>query len=92
MAVAAAAVVLLVNVTATFFASTPTLSPYLRGLPGNVHTVLLALIWLSFAQALVAIFAIASVSRWSADDLSGDAWRCSSPSRCRGGRCSGRAR
>ncbi len=71
MAVTAAAVVLLVNITATFFASTPTLSPYLRGLPGDVHTVLLALIWLSFAQALVAVFAITAVSRWSADDSSG---------------------
>jgi ABC-2 type transport system permease protein len=71
MSVTAASVVLLVNITATFFASTPTLSPYLRGLPGNVHTVLLALIWLSFAQALVAIFAITYVSRWSSDDSSG---------------------
>jgi ABC-2 type transport system permease protein len=71
MAVAAAAVVLLVNVTATFFASTPSLAPYLRGLPGGVHTVLLALIWLSFAQALVAIFAIGSVSRWASEDSSG---------------------
>ena len=71
MAVTAASVVLLVNITATFFASTPTLSPYLRGLPGDVDTVLLALIWLSFAQALVAIFAITSVSRWSSDDASG---------------------
>ncbi len=71
MAVTAAAVVLLVNITATFFASTPTLGPYLRGLPGDVHTVLLALIWLSFAQALVAVYAITSVSRWSADDSSG---------------------
>jgi putative exporter of polyketide antibiotics len=71
MAVTAAVVVLLVNVTATFFASTPSLSPYLRGLPGAVNTVLLALIWLSFAQALVAIFAITSVSRWSSDDSSG---------------------
>jgi ABC-type transport system involved in multi-copper enzyme maturation permease subunit len=71
MAVTAAAVVLLVNITATFFASTPTLGPYLRGLPGDVHTVLLALIWLSFAQALVAIYAITSVSRWSAEDSSG---------------------
>ena len=71
MAVTAAAVVLLVNVTATFFATTPSLSLYLRGLPGDVHTVLLALIWLSFAQALVAIFAITCVSRWSGDDASG---------------------
>ena len=71
MSVTAASVVLLVNITAAFFASTPTLSPYLRGLPGNVHTVLLALIWLSFAQALAAIFAITYVSRWSADDSSG---------------------
>jgi ABC-2 type transport system permease protein len=71
MAVIAAAVVLLVNITATFFATTPTLSPYLRGLAGDVHTVLLGLIWLSFAQALVAIFAITSVSRWSSDDSSG---------------------
>ncbi|MFZ0129203.1 MAG: hypothetical protein WAL77_07255 [Candidatus Dormiibacterota bacterium] len=71
IAVAAAAVVLLVNVTATFFASTPSLAPYLRGLAGDVHTVLLALIWLSFAQALVAIFAIASVSRWASEDSSG---------------------
>jgi ABC-2 type transport system permease protein len=71
MAVTAAAVVLLVNVTATFFATTPSLSSYLRGLAGNVHTVLLALIWLSFAQALVAILSITTVSRWSADDSSG---------------------
>jgi putative exporter of polyketide antibiotics len=71
MAVTAASVVLLVNITATFFASTPTLSPYLRGLPGDVHTVLLALIWLSFAQALVAIYAITCVSRWSNEDSSG---------------------
>ena len=71
MAVAAPAVVLLVNVTATFFASTPSLSPYLRGLSGSVHTVLLALIWLSFAQALVAIFAITVVSRWSGEELVG---------------------
>lgn len=71
MAVTAAAVVLLVNITATFFASTPTLAPYLRGLQGDVHTVLLALIWLSFAQALVAIYAITSVSRWSVEDSSG---------------------
>lgn len=71
MAVVAASVVLLVNITATFFASTPSLSPYLRGLPGDVHTVLLALIWLSFAQALVAVFAITCVSRWSSDDSSG---------------------
>lgn len=71
LAVTAAAVVLLVNVTATFFATTPSLSPYLRGLAGNVHTVLLALIWLSFAQALLAILSITTVSRWSADDSSG---------------------
>jgi ABC-2 type transport system permease protein len=71
MGATAASVVLLVNITATFFASTPTLSPYLRGLPGPVHTVLLALIWLSFAQALLAIFAITSVARWAAEDASG---------------------
>jgi ABC-type transport system involved in multi-copper enzyme maturation permease subunit len=71
MGVLAAAVVLLVNTTATFFATTPSLSPYLRGLAGDVHTVLLALIWLSFAQALVAILSITTVSRWSADDSSG---------------------
>lgn len=71
MGVTAAAVVLLVNATATFFASTPSLRPYLRGLGGDVHTVLLALIWLSFAQALLAILSITTVSRWSSDDLSG---------------------
>ena len=71
MGAAAGAVVLLVNITATFFASTPSLAPYLRGLPGDVHTVLLALIWLSFAQALIAIFAITSVSRWAGEDSSG---------------------
>jgi ABC-2 type transport system permease protein len=71
MSVTAAAVVLLVNATATFFASTPSLSPYLRGLAGDVHTVLLALIWLSFAQALLAILSITTVSRWSSDDSSG---------------------
>jgi ABC-2 type transport system permease protein len=71
LAVVAASVVLLVNITATFFASTPSLSPYLRALPGDVHIVLLALIWSSFAQALVAILAISSVSRWAAEDSSG---------------------
>jgi hypothetical protein len=71
MGVTAAAVVLLVNATATFFATTPSLSTYLRGLAGNVHTVLLALIWLSFAQALLAILSITTVSRWSSDDSSG---------------------
>jgi ABC-2 type transport system permease protein len=71
MGVTAAAVVLLVNVTATFFATTPSLSTYLRGLAGDVHTVLLALIWLSFAQALLAILSITTVSRWSSDDSSG---------------------
>jgi putative exporter of polyketide antibiotics len=71
MAVGAAAVVLLVNATATFFATTPSLGGYLRGLAGNVHTVLLALIWLSIAQALVAILSITTVSRWSTDDSSG---------------------
>jgi ABC-2 type transport system permease protein len=69
--VTAAAVVLLVNATATFFASTPSLQPYLRGLGGDVHTVLLALIWLSFAEALLAILSITTVSRWASDDSSG---------------------
>ena len=49
----------------------PSLSAYLRGLSGDIHTVLLALIWLSFAQALLAILAITTVSRWSSDDSSG---------------------
>jgi ABC-2 type transport system permease protein len=71
MAVTAAAVILLVNTTATFFATTPSLSAYLRGLSGDIHTVLLALIYLSFAQALLAILAITTVSRWSSDDSSG---------------------
>ena len=71
MGVTAASVFLVVNTTVTFFASTPSFSPSLRGLPGDVHTVLLALIWLSFAQALLAIFAITSVARWAADDASG---------------------
>lgn len=71
MAVTAAAVILLVNTTATFFATTPSLSAYLRGLSGDIHTVLLALIYLSFAQALLAILAITTVSRWSSDNSSG---------------------
>ena len=71
MGATAASVVALVNITATFFASTPSLSPYLRGLPGDLQTVLLALIWLSFAQALLAIFAITTVARWASDDSSG---------------------
>jgi ABC-2 type transport system permease protein len=71
MGVTAAAVVLLVNASATFFATTPSLKGYLRGLAGDVHTVLLALIWLSFAQALLAILSITTVSRWSSDDSSG---------------------
>jgi ABC-2 type transport system permease protein len=71
LGIIAAAVVLLVNASATFFESTPSLAPYLRGLAGDVRTVLLALIWLSFAQALLAILSITTVSRWSSDDSSG---------------------
>ena len=68
--------------------STPSLSPYLRGLSGNMHTVLLALIWLSFAQALVAIFAITVVSRWSGEDSS----RCARDAARRANATLGRAR
>jgi len=71
VAAGAVAVVDIINLTAEFFAKTPTLAPYLRDLPGDVHTVLLALIWFSVAQGVLAILAITYVSRWAADDSSG---------------------
>jgi putative exporter of polyketide antibiotics len=70
-AAGAAAVVDIINLTATFFEKTPSLAPYLRDLPGDVHTVLLALIWFSIAQGVLAILSITSVSRWAGDDASG---------------------
>jgi ABC-2 type transport system permease protein len=71
VAAGAVAVVDIINLTADFFTKTPTLVPYLRNLPGDVHTVLLALIWFSIAQGVLAVLAIISVSRWAADDSSG---------------------
>jgi ABC-2 type transport system permease protein len=70
-AAGAAVVVDIINLTATFFEKTPSLAPYLRNLSGNIHTVLLALIWFSIAQGVLAILSITSVSRWAADDSSG---------------------
>jgi ABC-2 type transport system permease protein len=70
-AAGAAAVVDIINLTASFFAKTPSLAPFLRALPGDIHTVLLALIWFSIAPGVLAIFAITYVSRWSGDDGSG---------------------
>jgi ABC-2 type transport system permease protein len=71
VAAGALAVVDIISLTADFFTKTPTLAPYLRNLPGDIHTVLLALIWFSIAQGVLAILAITSVSRWAADDSSG---------------------
>jgi ABC-2 type transport system permease protein len=71
VALGALAVVDIINLTADFFTKTPTLAPYLRDLPGDIHTVLLALIWFSIAQGVLAILAITHVSRWAADDSSG---------------------
>jgi ABC-2 type transport system permease protein len=71
VAAGAAAVVDIIDLTAEFFAKTPSLAPYLRDLPGDVHTVLLALIWFSVAQGVLAILAITYASRWAADDSSG---------------------
>jgi ABC-2 type transport system permease protein len=71
VAAGALAVVDIINLTADFFTKTPTLAPYLRNLPGDIHTVLLALIWFSIAQGVLAILAITYVSRWAADDSSG---------------------
>jgi ABC-2 type transport system permease protein len=71
VAAGAAAVVDIIDLTANFFANTPSLAPYLRHLPGDVHVVLLALIWFSVAQGVLAILAITYVARWAADDSSG---------------------
>lgn len=70
-AAGAAVVVDIINLTATFFEKTPSLAPYLRNLSGEIHTVLLALIWFSIAQGVLAILSITSVSRWAGDDASG---------------------
>jgi ABC-2 type transport system permease protein len=70
-AAAAALVVDIINLTATFFEKTPSLAPYLRNLSGDIHTVLLALIWFSIAQGVLAILSITTVSRWAGDDASG---------------------
>jgi ABC-2 type transport system permease protein len=67
----AATVVDIINLTATFFAKTPSLAPYLRHLAGDIHTVLLALIWFSVVQGILAILSITYVSRWANDDASG---------------------
>ncbi len=71
VAAGAALVVDIINLTATFFEKTPSLAPYLRNLSGNIHTVLLALIWFSIVQGVLAILSITSVSRWATDDASG---------------------
>jgi ABC-2 type transport system permease protein len=71
VAAGAALVVDIINLTATFFEKTPSLAPYLRNLSGDLHTVLLALIWFSIVQGVLAILAITSVSRWASDDASG---------------------
>jgi ABC-2 type transport system permease protein len=71
VAAGAALVVDIINLTATFFEKTPSLAPYLRNLSGDVHTVLLALIWFSIVQGVLAILSITFVSRWAADDASG---------------------
>ncbi len=55
VAAGAALVVDIINLTATFFQKTPSLAPYLRDLSGNIHTVLLALIWFSIVQGVLAI-------------------------------------
>jgi putative exporter of polyketide antibiotics len=70
-AAGAAVVVDVINLTASFFEKTPSLAPYLRNLSGDIHTVLLALIWFSIAQGVLAILSITSVSRWAGDDASG---------------------
>jgi putative exporter of polyketide antibiotics len=70
-AAGAAATVDIINLTASFFAHTPSLAPFLRHLPGNIGIVLLALIWFSIAQGVLAILAITYVSRWAGDDSSG---------------------
>ena len=70
-AAGAAATVDIINLTATFFEKTPSLAPFLRNLPGNIHNLLLALIWFSIAQGVLAILAITYVSRWAGDDSSG---------------------
>lgn len=71
MALFAAFAVGLINVSATFFEKTPSLTAYLRGLPGDIHVVLLALIWFTIAEALIAVLAITHVARWTSEDDSG---------------------
>ncbi|MBV8445621.1 MAG: hypothetical protein JOZ92_06865 [Candidatus Dormibacteraeota bacterium] len=67
----AAFVVAIINSAADLFTKTSSLAGFLRGLGGDIHVVLLGLIWFAFAQALFSIIAITYVWRWADDDSNG---------------------
>ncbi|MBV8301237.1 MAG: hypothetical protein JOY68_04885 [Candidatus Dormibacteraeota bacterium] len=67
----AAFVVAIINSAADLFTKTSSLAGFLRGLGGDIHVVLLGLIWFAFAQALFSVIAITYVWRWADDDSNG---------------------
>lgn len=67
----AAFIVAIINGAADLFTKTPSLQPFLRGLGGDVHVVLLGVIWFALVQLLLSIFAITHVWRWADDDSNG---------------------
>jgi ABC-2 type transport system permease protein len=64
--------VVLTKAIVTPLLSIPALAHYLSAfVNGNVYPSFLGFIWLSFAQLLMAGFAVSHVARWSAEDLDG---------------------
>jgi putative exporter of polyketide antibiotics len=64
----------LLNATFELITNNPNVRGYLRNLSGDLHLVLLALIWFGFAQLLVSILAMVNVARWAGEDGSGS-WK-----------------
>jgi ABC-type transport system involved in multi-copper enzyme maturation permease subunit len=67
----AAFLVSLVGATVGLITKSAQLSGLLRGLPGDVHLVLLGVIWFTFAEAIIAVLSVTHVARWANEDGSG---------------------
>jgi ABC-2 type transport system permease protein len=61
----------LLNATFDLITKNPSAHGFLRNLSGDLHVVLLALIWFGFAQLLVSILAVVNVARWAGEDGNG---------------------
>ena len=67
----AAFLVSLVGATVGLITKSAQLSGLLHGLPGDVHLVLLGVIWFTFAEAIIAVLSITHVARWANEDGTG---------------------